>query len=540
MTAAPSFTSSPAIDVALRPYQTRAVERVEKLVSGGVRRILIVAPTGAGKTIVATRLITDAIAQDRCTLMLAHRRELIDQAYQKTIDTGLDPSMVGVVMASDRRRRPGAMVQVASVDTLRGWVGRRGMPLAHQVIIDEAHRAASLSYRRIVEAYPDATILGLTATPWRLDGKGLGDLFDELVVVSTIRELVDSSFLVPVRAFSHPRKPDLSDVRVRAGEFAEEDIVRVMRSSVLLGSVPEHYLARAAGRAAFGFACNVEHAHELANVCNEAGIPSVAISGETSPDERAKALRDLRSGAVKILWNCQLFTEGTDVPEVKAVILARPTLSRALAFQMIGRAMRPCPSTGFADCVVLDHAGVLPIHGHPHDPQDYTLTPSRPKRSAAPQTKCCPECHEELSVGATSCPCGHVWEREVRNAPSQVDGALTEYAAKPAVICSAQSEEQLCLAALNKALDKGAKSPIPYARAILERQLRRAPDKAIFERVVLSVMRPRPVAAAPSTMPAWLKVGLGIPVVPEVTREPDPPPAFVPFESSEEIVEVTF
>jgi len=531
------FAPASALEVVLRPYQTRTVERVDELVRDGVRRILIVAPTGAGKTVIATRIVSDAIDANLSTLQLAHRRELIDQAYAKTLEAGIPHDLVGVVMASDRRRNPGAPIQIASIDTLRGWVGKRGMPLAHKLIVDEAHRAASESYRKIVEAYPDAVTIGLTATPWRLDGKGLGDLFDEAVVVSTIRALIDEGFLVSLRCFSHPSRPNLSDVRVRAGEFAEEDLARVMRSSLLLGSIPEQYLARASGRAAFGFAVNVEHAHELARVCNEAGIPSVAVSGETSNDARAQALEDLRTGRVRIVWNCALFTEGTDVPECKAIILARPTLSRSLAFQMIGRGMRPCTSTGFEDCIVLDHAGVLTIHGHPLEPQDYSLTATRPKRNlGVAMTKTCPECSEEVPLGALQCPCGHTWDPPERSAPEQIAGQLVEHAPRPPVIMSSSAEEQLCRAAFKKAIDQGAKNPIPYARTILERQLRRNPDKAIFERVALAMLaKPKPPTS--TAMPTWLKANLGIPVVPEVTREPDPP---APFDSTEEVVEFDF
>lgn len=538
--ALPFAAPAPVPTVQLRPYQTQSVGQVLRLVREGVRRILLVAPTGAGKTVCLAALAVDAIRRDQCVLVLAHRRELINQTVDKLEAASVPLDHIGVVMAGDRRRNPGAPVQVASVDTLRNWIGRRGLPLANWVIIDEAHRSAAQSYRSIADAYPEATILGLTATPWRLDGQGLKDLFDEAVVVATMRELIDQGFLVPLRCYSHPTRPNLSGVKIRGGEFAEEEIAQVMRSSLLLGSIPEQYKARADGRAAFGFAVNVEHAHELARVCSEAGIPAVAVSGETDTDERARALDELRSGRVRIVWNCQLFTEGTDVPEVKAIILARPTLSRTLAFQMIGRGMRPCSSTGFGDCIVLDHAGVLPIHGHPLEPQDYSLTSTRKRATVGKSmVKECPVCGELVALGAVLCACGHAWERAERTAPTQVNGQLVEHTPRPPVILSPSAEEQMCRAALRKAIDQGAKQPIPYARSILERQLRRSPDKAIFERVAMQLFA-KPKNVEPPPMPGWLRKSLGIPEpAPVIPSETIPEPE-IPFTSDEEIVEVAF
>lgn len=524
--------------VILRPYQEGAIVRLNRVLGGGVRRALIVAPTGSGKTVIAARIITDVVAAGGSVMLVAHRRELIDQGYQKCLDAGIPRSDLGVVMASDPRRNPGAHVQIASIDTLRGWIGNRALPLAHVVIIDEAHRAAAQSYVSLIEAYPDAAVLGLTATPWRLDGRGLGDLFDDMVVVSTIRELTDGGFLVPLRCFSHPTRPDLSKVKVRAGEFAEEEVSQLMRSSLLLGSIPEQYRARAEGRAAFGFACNVAHAIELAEVCNAAGIPSVAVSAESEDGERARALAELRSGSVKVVWNVGLFTEGTDVPEVKAIILARPTLSKSLVFQMIGRGHRPAAHTGFSDCVVLDHAGVLQIHGHPLDPQDYSLTTTRPKRAGgAAMVKECPACGELVSLGATLCACGYAWERDERTPPPQVAGNLVEHAPKPPVILPAAIEEKFIRAAFKRAMDHGAGNPLAYARAILERQLKRPPNAAILDRVVASMSRGEKAPAPKNPMPDWIKAGLGLPTAPKpLPQEPAP----APFQTTEPIGRVEF
>jgi DNA repair protein RadD len=529
----------PPKSIELRAYQRDAVERVFALVKNGTRRVLLVAPTGAGKTICLAAIAVDVISRGQHLLVLAHRFELIDQTVGKLVASGVPLDSIGVVMPaasaahlkSGARRNPGAPIQVASIDTLRGWVGKRGMPLADWIIIDEAHRAAAQSYRSIVAAYPNAVVIGLTATPWRLDGQGLADMFDEPVVVATMPQLIAQGFLVPFRCYSHPSRPDFSQVRVRAGEFVEEDVKRAMGGSLLLGSIPEHYLSRADGRAAFGFAVDVEEAHRLADACTAAGIPSVAVSGASTIEERARALADLRAGRIRIVWNVALFIEGTDVEEVKCIILARPTLSRTFAFQKMGRGSRPAAHTGFHDCVVLDHAGVLQIHGHPLEPQDYSLHGTRQKtKLGTSMTKTCPDCGLEIALGTTLCACGHVWERE-RSGPVEVPGKLVEHAPRPAVILSASAEDDLCRRAIKQAVAQEAKNVASYARSILEKQLRRAPDKKIFEKALIAILN-APKEVVPSDWRATMNSRLA-------SAAPAPAPTPAPT-VNEEIVEVRF
>src|SRR5258707_10019727 len=173
--------------VALRPYQVDALERLREAWRHGVRRLLLVAPTGSGKTVCAAGVIAGAVRRGKTVVFLAHRSELINQCYAKLRDAGLAASDLGVIQAQDRRRNPGARVQVASIATL---ARRPHRPPADIVITDEAHRALAASYVKIAEYYPTATHLGLTATPYRADGRGLGDAYDEIVVVTSPRELI--------------------------------------------------------------------------------------------------------------------------------------------------------------------------------------------------------------------------------------------------------------------------------------------------------------------------------------------------------------
>ena len=210
--------------ISLRAYQLDAVERVRAEIRAGVRRVLIVAPTGSGKTVLAAHIMARAAVTNRRVLFVAHRRELIDQCYRKLVDS--EVGKVGVIMAGDPRRNPGASVQVASIDTLR----HRAKPLADLVIVDEAHRSLAKSYRELSAMYPGAVHLGLTATPFRADGSGLGDAYNALVLVASPKELIAEGFLVEPVVFtvSEQELPDLSSVRIKGGDYDERALAKAV------------------------------------------------------------------------------------------------------------------------------------------------------------------------------------------------------------------------------------------------------------------------------------------------------------------------
>ncbi len=288
--------------VCLRAYQVDAIERVEHRIRAGVRRIVIVAPTGAGKSTVAGQIIVDAFARGQRSLFLAHRRELILQAYRRFIQMGVPEQQVGVVMGNDPRRRPGAMVQVASVDTLRN----RAKPVADVVFVDEAHRALSHTHSDIAAHYPDAVHFGLTATPYRADGKGLGDAYDELVVVSTPKQLIAEGYLVEPRVFTVPRSalPDLSSVRVRGGDYDESALATAVDRQTLVGNIVEHWQKHASGIRTVAFAVSVAHSKHIVDRFNEAGVRAEHLDGTTPTGERDAILRRLDSGETLVVGNC--------------------------------------------------------------------------------------------------------------------------------------------------------------------------------------------------------------------------------------------
>lgn len=413
-------------NVTLRPYQLRAFQEVRRLVSCGVRKILVIAPTGAGKTSLAGYLVIRAVHNGHTVLFLAHRKELIDQAYDRFLLMGLAPEQVGVIMGNDPRHRPTAPVQIASVDTLRN----RRKPRADIVIRDEAHRALSKTDRDLVAAYPDAIYLGLTATPYRADRKQLSEAFSESVQVATTRELIELGFLVEPRVLTAPPEalPDLSTVRTRGTDYDEGQLAEAMDQSGLLGDIVEHWLAHANYVRTVAFAVNVAHSRHIAERFNAAGVPAEHVDGAGSRAEREAVLNRLEAGETLVVSNCNLFSEGWDMPAVKCAILARPTKSKGLYLQQVGRVLRPYRDQ---TAVVLDHARCVLDHGHPLEDHEFSLKPHarRTGRVSEAQegTKLCPACRDQVPQSARICPmCGESLAQRADPDTSEADGELVE------------------------------------------------------------------------------------------------------------------
>ena len=411
--------------VRLRPYQEQAVAELRALVRRGARRIIIAAATGSGKTSISGHLIIRAADKGHRSLFIAHRRELINQAYGRLLQMGLPEAEVGVIMARDPRRRPGAHVQVASIDTLRN----RPKPRADIVFTDEAHRALARSHRDVAAHYPDAIHIGLTATPYRADGRGLGDMYDELVLVSSPHELIRLGYLVEPRVFTVPRDalPDLSGVRVRRGDYHESELAEAVDRKHLVGNIVEHWLRHARDLRTVAFAVSVRHSQHIAEQFRQAGVPAEHLDGTTPLEERDAILGRLETGETLVVSNVGVLCEGFDMPSVKCAILARPTKSTGLYLQQAGRILRPWDDL---QAVILDHAGCALEHGLPQDDRELTLDSAKKRRKGAagvgPPLKTCEQCYAVVPAATRLCPeCGFVFQPP-REVPEEASGDLVE------------------------------------------------------------------------------------------------------------------
>jgi len=407
--------------IILRDYQERLIESVRGAFRDGARAPLIALPTGGGKTVVFAQIAALAAVKATRTLIVAHRRELIRQASGKLADLDVRHGIM-----TPGFPKTDALVQVGSIQALDRRLDRIGE--FDLIVVNEAHHAVAAQYRRVIASQPKTRVIGVTATPERLDGKGLGvsagGVFDVLVEGPSIAELVAAGHLCPARIFAPAGAPDLSRVRTRLGDYAVDDLRQAVGAAQITGDAVEHYRRHADGQPAIAFCIDVAHAEEVAAAFRAAGWRAAAVSGTTPTKERDAAIAGLGTGATQILASADLISEGLDVPAVSAVILLRPTQSLGLYLQQIGRGLRPAP--GKSHLVVLDHAGNVYRHGLPDAERAWSLD-GRADRRVRPKTRRCPECGA-VHDPAPCCPvCGRVYVVERRERGVEVaDGRLAE------------------------------------------------------------------------------------------------------------------
>jgi superfamily II DNA or RNA helicase len=376
----------------LRAYQRRAVDDVLARLD---RRPILVSPTGSGKTTMATEIV-ERLGMP--TLWMAHRKELIDQAAERLEAHGLK---TGIVM-SGYDGNPDAQVQVASIQTLV----RREKPPAGLIVVDECHHAAADSYQNVLAAYPDAHIVGLTATPFRLDGRGLGDLFGELVVAAWPDELCADGVLHKPRVWAS-KAPDLRGVRVVAGDYSLGALAERSNTAELNADIVETWKKRAAGSRTVAFAVDIEHSMAIAKAFKDAGVPAEHLDGGTPRSERDDILDRLRASETLVVSNCMVLTEGWDLPALECAVIARPTASLNLHLQMIGRVMRACD--GKDGAIVLDHAGNHHVHGLVTRRLNYTLSDEKVGSDEPLGLRRCGNCGLLFGMDEPCCPeCGWV------------------------------------------------------------------------------------------------------------------------------------
>jgi len=448
---------------ALRPYQTKIIDTARGYLRE-VSSVLIQAPTGAGKTALTASMLGTAASRGHRSFFICHRAELVEQAAATFTDVGISYGII----AAGYRGNPFAPVQIASIDTLKNRLDKVDAPAL--VVWDECHHVAAAGWTRVMHAYPQAKHIGLTATPWRLDGTGLGRHFARMVRGPSVRWLIENGYLSPYRAFA-PSHPDLGNVHTRAGDYVQTELAAVMGKSAIVGDAIGHYRRLAAGKRAVAFCVSVKHSEHVAAEFRAAGFVAHHLDGTTPRDERRAAIKAFREGHIQVLTNVDLFGEGFDLPAIEAAILLRPTKSLSLYLQQVGRALRPFP--GKQHALILDHANNIATHGLPDEDRDWSLADREKKRAGASDepnfaVRQCPTCYLTHRP-APVCPhCGHVYERAGREI-EQVDGELHEV--DPSLVRDMRRREQASASTLDDlirlAQSRGYKNPEKWAAHVL-------------------------------------------------------------------------
>lgn len=501
----------------LRDYQEESEDRVRAAMRIAAE-VLMVLPTGGGKTVIFSDIARKAAERGKRILILAHRDTLIKQASRKLTDYGVQH---GIIMAGFTPS-PRRLVQVASVQTLvrrleqmkKQAAGAKAAALAagkteaeadaaakalgfDMIIIDEAHLSAAKSYMDIRAAFPDARILGVTGSPIRLDGKGLGKhaggMFGKLVLGVSIKYLIEQGYLVRPTVFGSKEEIDLSGIKKVGGDYDADALATVMDKPKITGSAIEQWRKHCPGVPAVAWCANVRHAQHVAEEFNAAGIPALMLSGDSDSGERERALRAMERGTLKVITFAMLLVEGVDCPAIGAIIILRPTLSLSSYLQVIGRGLRTIYADGmlldtveqrFAaidagpkgrKCYVLDHASLWMKHGFADQDREWSLDGAVKKKKKKDDEKPlpisqCPKCYH-IHIPAPMCPaCGHVYEVKVRKL-EYAEGELAEIT--PEMAERAKN--------LRKAEVKGAKSMAELEKIAAERGYSPAWARLTFE-----------------------------------------------------------
>lgn len=383
----------------LRPYQIDVVNRVHQAWAEGARAPCVVLPCGAGKSCLVADMARRTTWKGNRVLFLVHRKELVDQIVRTFIGWGVDMEYctVGMVQTITRRihkMRPPSLI-----------------------ITDENHHSLAASYRRIYDAFPKAYRVGVTATPVRLNGDGLGDVNDRLIIGVSAKWLIENHFLAPYDYYA-PSVADLTGLHVKQGEYVASEIESRLMSSAIYGDVIANYKNLGRNEKAICYCASIKHSKAVAEAFSKAGIPAVHLDGETPKPERNRIITDFRAGKIRVLCNVDLISEGFDVPDCGCAILLRPTKSLTLYIQQSMRCMRYMPGK---QAVIIDHVGNYARFGMPDDDREWSLekkdrTKKAPREQNDVKIVTCPECFRVFEPNELrQCPwCGAPLPKKVR------------------------------------------------------------------------------------------------------------------------------
>lgn len=411
----------------LRPYQIDLEDQVRAAFQQDIRQVMVQSPTGSGKTALTANMLGTAASRGMDCWFVVHRRELIIQSIRAFSKIKVRHGVMAAGFIEDTRHK----IQLGSIQTLASRFNRLRKP--RFIVWDEAHHIAAASWEKIfrwTETYkPEIPTyhVGLSATPERLDGRGLAKYFRKMVKGPSVSWLIDEGYLAPYRLLAPPGIV-VDGVTVRMGDFVNSELSKVIDRPTITGNVIGHYRKYADGKRAIVFCVSVEHSKHVTEQFNAAGIPAAHVDGGTNRGERDQSILDFEAGKIKVLSNVELFGEGFDLPALEVAILLRPTHSLGLYLQQVGRALRPSPDK---DCaIILDHAGNCARHGLPDEDRAWSLEGRKKKAGSTDEptipVRICPKCFAAQRGGKLVCGyCGHTFEIDGREI-EEIEGDLQE------------------------------------------------------------------------------------------------------------------
>lgn len=466
------------MSIKLRDYQEKSFQETRGALRE-YRSVLLQLATGGGKTAIASAMTISAESKGNVVFFICHRVELIKQTALTFEKAGINYGII----SSKHHFIPNKSVYICGIDTLRRRLDNKFIPTPKLVIWDEAHHCGAKTWGKLKAYYASAFHVGLSATPCRLDGRGLNEHFDYMTLGPTVSDLIKAGHLSDYDIYA-PSQPDMSSVHRRMGDFVRSESEAVMDTNQIIGNVVGNWRKYANGKRTIGFAVSVKHSMHLAHAFNQSGVPAAHLDGNASELERTTIARKFAAGEIRVLFNVDLFGEGYDLAAqaglpvtVDAVIQARPTQSLSLHLQQVGRALRP-KSDG-SNAVILDHAGNYTRHGLPDDDREWSLDGNsrqqgKAKPDASDSVRQCGECFY-VHKPSPKCPaCGHVYMgagREVEEVSGELE-KLDKDAARVA-LKKEQGAAQGLDALVELGKKRGYKNPHAWAAHVHTSRMRK-------------------------------------------------------------------
>lgn len=394
--------------ISLRNYQKQLITDIRAAINKGEHSVCAVLGCGGGKSVIIGEIARLATASKNQVLFLVHRKELVAQIKNTFIASGVDMEHCEIMMVQTACRRLAKIKQ------------------PKLIIVDEAHHILSQSYMNILQYFPQAVVVGFTATPARINEGGLGAAFKELIMSVSTEWLIENHFLAKYKYYG-VELADTSKLHTKNGDFDKAEVEELMNKSAIFGNAVENWQKLAQGKKTIVYCSSIEISKNVMEAYNKAGISAAHLDGTTSQGKREATVAAFRRGEILVLSNVDLFGEGFDVPDCEAVQLLRPTQSLTLHVQQSMRSMRYNPQNPDKVAIILDHVGNFKRHGLPDDEREWTLAAKAKKKKNEIKVKQCPVCFAVLPSNATECQyCKHVFEKQERAAQKFVNDVILE------------------------------------------------------------------------------------------------------------------